>query len=93
MKGRRTIRAAALGGIGVLVLLILSGCGRLPGFSPRPEEERDSVTLQITFDPAAPEEVMLTCGPETALERAEVTLTGGAPPAVTVTVHLHPPGP
>lgn len=93
MMGKRTIRAAALGGIGALVLLILSGCGRLPGLSPRPEEERDSVTLQVTFDPAAPEEVTLTCAPAAALERAEVTLTGGVPPAVTVTVQLHPPGP
>lgn len=92
MKRRRTIRAVVLGGIGVLVLLILSGCGGLPGFLPRPEEARGAVTLQITFDPAAPEEVALTCGPEAALERAEVTLTGGAPPAVTVTVRLHPPG-
>ena len=80
----------------VLFLLsasLLSGCRMFPGGQVQEEKATSApVTLGITIDPAAPEEVGITWEPESvAIGGTEVAVTyddSGMPRTVTVTVQM-----
>lgn len=77
----------------LLTASLLPGCRMFPGGQVQEEKAPDApVTLGITIDPAAPEEVGITWEPENlAIEGTEVTVTyddSGMPRTVTVTVQM-----
>lgn len=82
----------------VLLLLtasLLPGCRMFPGGQAQKEKAAGApVTLGITIDPAAPEEVGITWEPESvSIEETEVAVTyddSGTPRTVTVTVQMQP---